>query len=859
MQKRLARFFLPPIFADDEKNRVARLIFNFSWLAILVMAFLIFFRIQNTKNITLVSFLVIILLLLLVQYMTRKGYVYAASIFIVFSLWGTLTQQAWASDGLRDLAVVAYILVVVLASLLLGWKFASFATLLSILAVWYFAIMEQIGARQFVAGSPLGYARDMTGIMVLVGILLYMLNADWNKILQASRLELRERLRAEEQLQIHANYLAALNETALGLLNRSQLNPLLEMILMRACELLDTRHGLIEMVLPDKSALRQEVGVGILSAYTGSITPKNEGVTGTVWETGKTLVVQDYRTWENRLEEFSGAGFNAVMGVPLKVGNEVIGVISVSFVEKAQIITREQVDMMERFAALAAIAIDNARLYEQTQKELAERKAAEEALRASEELFRKVFYASPVAIIISSLKEGRVIQANEAYWKLSGFTFSDVQGKTAVEIGIWRSESERNQFVNRLRRSYSIYDSEYRFTTKSGEVKSTLAFYELVKLGGEDCILSMFYDMTEEKRVRESLEKSEARLRAIFSSIPDMIFEISHQGVFLDFKAPANESSALNSQQVIGLHIREFFPVVAAEQALFAVQRTLEGNQIHAFEYVMPVNGAARFFEARVSPITPLSAMMMVRDITQNKLIQTERENLINELEEKNSELERFTYTVSHDLKSPLITIKGFLGFLQPSAVKGDMARLEADIHRIGQAVDKMQMLLNDLLELSRIGRLSEPSQMIDTTQLVHEVVELLQGRLSQASIQVQIAEDLPRIYGDRRRIFEVFQNLIDNAAKFMGDQPQPRIEIGCRGFEKDQPVFYVRDNGIGIEKQHHEHIFGLFNKLNAQSEGTGVGLALVKRIVETHKGRIWVESNPGQGAAFFFTLSPKI
>jgi signal transduction histidine kinase len=117
------------------------------------------------------------------------------------------------------------------------------------------------------------------------------------------------------------------------------------------------------------------------------------------------------------------------------------------------------------------------------------------------------------------------------------------------------------------------------------------------------------------------------------------------------------------------------------------------------------------------------------------------------------------------------------------------------------------------------------------------------------------VQENLPDVYGDRQRLLEVLQNLLDNAAKFIGSPSDPRIEIGQDGYEDDKPIFFVRDNGIGIEPIHHERVFGLFNKLDAESEGTGIGLALVKRIIEIHGGRIWVQSEAGQGTTFYFTL----
>jgi PAS domain S-box-containing protein len=231
------------------------------------------------------------------------------------------------------------------------------------------------------------------------------------------------------------------------------------------------------------------------------------------------------------------------------------------------------------------------------------------------------------------------------------------------------------------------------------------------------------------------------------------------------------------------------------------------------------------------------------------------RKDLISELESKNIELERFTYTVSHDLKSPLVTINGFLGYLEADINSGNLERVKQDRQRIQAAVNKMYVLLNDLLELSRIGRLMNKPEMMRFGDLVDDALQIVQGRLEARNVTVQTQPDLPAIHGDRQRLVEVLQNLLDNAAKFTGDQASPLIEVGQRGEENGKPIFYVRDNGIGIAPQYHEQVFGLFNKLEAGGEGTGIGLAIVKRIIEVHGGRIWVESEIGRGATFCFTL----
>jgi signal transduction histidine kinase len=168
-----------------------------------------------------------------------------------------------------------------------------------------------------------------------------------------------------------------------------------------------------------------------------------------------------------------------------------------------------------------------------------------------------------------------------------------------------------------------------------------------------------------------------------------------------------------------------------------------------------------------------------------------------------------------------------------------------------------MRRLLDELLELSRIGRLANPSLEVALGDLAHEAVELAHGQLMARQVQVEIEPDLPVVYVDRVRITEVLQNLIVNAVKFMGTQEQPLIEIGSIK-RNAQTIFFVRDNGMGIAPEYHQKVFGLFDKLNPASDGTGIGLALVKRIVEVHGGKIWVESELGRGATFFFTLADK-
>ena len=481
------------------------------------------------------------------------------------------------------------------------------------------------------------------------------------------------------------------------------------------------------------------------------------------------------------------------------------------------------------------------------------------ALHTSQERFRKLFHASPLAIAISTLEEGRFVEANDAFWKLSGLNPAQAIGHTPLEFGLWKDTEERRNLVKELKEKRSIQNMEYCFISQSGEQHDTLAFYELIHIESQACILATFYDITGQTRIQEELRQSEARNRALLNAIPDMIFELDRDGTFINFFKSEEAGITLTAEEFLDKNIKEVMPDFIASPTLFGIERTLLTNQTYAFEYQLPAKDGVHDYEARLIASGGDHVLGMVRDITVRKWAETERESLINELEAKNAELERFTYTVSHDLKSPLITIKGFLGFLRGDAEKGDMSRLEKDIQRISDASDKMQLLLNELLELSRIGRLVNPSEVIPFETLASEALELVQGRLQERAIQVDIQPDLPNVYGDHQRLVEVLQNLMDNAAKFTGSQTKPHIEIGLHGYAaEDQPIFFVRDNGMGIAPEYHERVFGLFNKLDAQAEGTGAGLTIVKRIIEAHNGRIWIESEAGKGATFYFTLPQK-
>lgn len=224
-------------------------------------------------------------------------------------------------------------------------------------------------------------------------------------------------------------------------------------------------------------------------------------------------------------------------------------------------------------------------------------------------------------------------------------------------------------------------------------------------------------------------------------------------------------------------------------------------------------------------------------------------------LQSSNKEMQRFAYTVSHDLKSPLVTIKGFLQLLGREAESIGRPQMTEDIERITRAADRMAQLLDELLELSRVGRVSNPPERVPVAELARRAIEVMNGPITERGVRVDLQANMPDVYGDRSRLQQVYQNLIENAVKFIGDAPEPVIEIGAE-LQEDKVLCYVKDNGIGIAHRHQELVFRLFERARATGTGTGVGLTLVRRIVELHDGEVWIESEgEGKGATFFFTL----
>lgn len=244
------------------------------------------------------------------------------------------------------------------------------------------------------------------------------------------------------------------------------------------------------------------------------------------------------------------------------------------------------------------------------------------------------------------------------------------------------------------------------------------------------------------------------------------------------------------------------------------------------------------------------------QEIVQRQQSQEKMAQLLKAVESTNKELNDFAYVVSHDLKAPLRGISSLSQWLLADYSAQLDEQGQEFIHLLINRVQKMHNLIEGILQYSRVGRVKEEIRQVNLNQLVADVIELLAPR---ENIQIEVASNLPVVDFERTRIEQVFQNLLSNAIKFI-DKPQGQITIKCKDDSNDW-LFSVTDNGLGIEKEQFARIFQIFQKIynDKSSDSTGIGLALVKKIVEMYDGKVWVESEVGKGSTFFFTVKKQL
>ncbi|MFV1983684.1 MAG: PAS domain S-box protein [Thiohalomonadales bacterium] len=377
---------------------------------------------------------------------------------------------------------------------------------------------------------------------------------------------------------------------------------------------------------------------------------------------------------------------------------------------------------------------------------------------------------------------------------------------------------------------------------------------------------SLLSEQEKLNKSKEQLASSEALFRGVLESAIDGVLMVDNKGIILLANEALSNLTGFSIDELVGETVEKLVP------ASFDTH-THQREEYFKNPTTRPMDSGLNIFSCRkdgtqfpvevsLTPVVTEQGTVVaaiIQDVTVRIQIEREKEQLLKSLELKNAELERFTYTVSHDLKSPLVTISGFIGLLEKDVAENNKERMYSDFEKIRDAANTMQHLLNDLLELSRIGRETITRVDVAVEDLVNSVLKLLTATITTTQAKIIVESELPTIHVEEARFKEVYLNLIENAIKYRRVGVIPEIIIGVRRDinNSNKEVFFVKDNGIGIDARYQKKIFGLFERLSNANEGTGVGLAIVKRIMDIHDGRIWVESDGvGYGSTFNFVIS---
>jgi PAS domain S-box-containing protein len=497
-------------------------------------------------------------------------------------------------------------------------------------------------------------------------------------------------------------------------------------------------------------------------------------------------------------------------------------------------------------------------------EDITERKQAEDALRESEEKYRSLYRNSAIGIFHSSL-EGRFIDVNPALAKMLGYNSPEevVTSITSIAEQVYFEPPRYNAVTTTTLDVGKLVGVENKYRRRDGSLWYGRLHVRIVPdLQGRPSYYEGFVeDITGRKKAELALNELSAYNRSLIEASLDPLVTISPGGKIQDVNAATEKVTGQPRDKLIGTDFSDYFtePDRAREGYLrvFSEGKVFDYplEILHRAGHTIPVLYNATVYQDRDGKVTGVFAA--ARDITERRKGEEMRERHIRELAQKNAELDRFTYAVSHDLKSPLLATRAFLALLKDDLKSGDPGEVQRDIARIDESAEKLELLISTLLSLSRSGRVVDIPVRIPFSDLAREAAGLLEATIRERKVALVIPDHLPELFGDRERLLQVIINLIDNAVKFMGSQEEPRIEIGVRE-DAGTTIFFVRDNGIGIKKENLQKVFGLFERFNPDVPGTGIGLATVKRIIEAHGGKIWVESEgEGKGTTVSFTLPP--
>jgi PAS domain S-box-containing protein len=688
---------------------------------------------------------------------------------------------------------------------------------------------------------------------------------------------------AQEELERQHAELGALHETALLLIDELDPQKLLERIATQAGELVGT--GSTYVYLREAEELRLAVGTGPFAEHVGLRIARGQGLAGKVWDSMQPLAVNDYSAWEGRLPHFEE--LHALVGVPLRSRSGIVGVLGLAHDRAGKTFGEAEIALLSRFAHLATLALESARLYTAAQEELQERRRAEAALREAELRYRTLVEHLPLVTYISPAGEsvGNVYVSPQVETLLGYPSREWIENPSLLHDAVHPDDLEGVLAdAERLRRTGEPLRSEYRYVAADGRVVWVLDETILVRdeRGTPLWVQGFLLDITESKLA----EETRARLAAIVESSSDAITSASADLRYTSWNQGAERMFGVSAEQMLGRPLTALLPEERQDDALGVLRRVIDEDQVGQLETVRRRgNGDLVHVAFTYSPIRDSSGKVVGvsaigQDVTERKRAEADRERLLAAEQEARAfaeaaqrdlfaqnerlrELDRlkdeFIALVSHELRTPLTSIRGYTELL----LDGEAGDLTDEQRQFLGVVERnshrLLHLVGDLLFLAQVeaGKLVLDVDGLDLAAVASESVETARPQAEAKEITLTLATGpVPLVAGDRARIAQLLDNLVSNAVKFTPEGGRVDVRVGS---VDGQAVLEVRDSGMGIPPEEQEFLFERFFRTTTATEqaiqGTGLGLAISKAIVEAHSGRITVASEEGAGTTFRVTL----
>jgi PAS domain S-box-containing protein len=493
-----------------------------------------------------------------------------------------------------------------------------------------------------------------------------------------------------------------------------------------------------------------------------------------------------------------------------------------------------------------------------TWHDVTRQKSIEEELSASQARFLRILDSASSAIISVDVDQ-RIILFNSQAERTFGYQAEEILGKPLdILIPDRFSEAHRDHVGMFATQDAPARGMSERPMSLFGQRKNGEEFQIEVAIsrfeeGGKPIFTAVLNEITERVEAENALRESEERLRAFATAIPEVALILDEDGQYMEVLTSQEDLLFMDAEQLKGRRLHEIFPKERADTFLSLIRKTIETEEPQTLEYELDVLGGHAWFAARTAPMSSISegprmVVMLARDITDHKLAEQE-------LEARNLELEAYSHTIAHDLKAPLNLITGYSDLLLSD--HGSASGEERGYLQIIQdTAMKMADMINQLLWLAKLRDTTEAIACVEMMPIVEDALARFKDRIDELNIAIDVAPDLPPAMAHDIWVEEVFANLIGNAIKYIGeDNPSPQITI--KGKVQGKRVRYeVQDNGLGVPIEEQDRLFEMFFRVHhTGSEGLGLGLSIVKRIVTKLGGEVGIESSPGEGSVFWFTL----